>query len=157
MPVLWIGASCLSKMNVGDGSGDMEWNGSSTFLRIQGPWVWLVIQENSTHLSVLLHWPHTFPNPLIHLMRHCMPVSVTGSPISSGLFSCWKSIFLFLSQTCSDSLSVCLLPPFTPPTHKHTFSSSRLCSCSPSLTVSVLLSFSVCPSLPSLLGCSWML
>lgn len=113
--------------------------------------MWLVIRENSIHLSVLLHWQHTFPNPLIHLMRHCMPVSVTGSPISSGLFSSWKSIFLFLSQTRSDLLSVCLLPPFTPPTHKHTFSSSRLCSCSPSLTVSVLLSFSPSPSvLPSL-------
>lgn len=154
MPVLWIGASCLSKMNVGDGSGDMEWNGSSTFLRILGPWVWLVKQENSTHLSVLLHWQHAFPNPLIHLMHHCVPASVTGSPISSGLYSCWKSIFLFLSLTHSDSLSVCLRPLHPPQT---LFSSPRLCSCSPSFTVSVLLSFSVCPSLPSLLGCSWML
>lgn len=122
MPVLWIGASCLSKMNVGDGSGDMKWNGSSTFLRILGPWVWLVIQENSAHLSVLLHWQHTFPNPLIHLMRHCVPASVTGSPISSGLYSCWKSIFLFLSLTHSDSLSVCLPPPPSPlHPHEHTF------------------------------------
>lgn len=156
MPVLWIGASCLSKMNVGDGSGDMEWNGSSTFLRMLGPWVWLVIQQNSTRLSVLLHWQHTFPNPLIHLMRHCVSASVTGSPISSGLYSCWKSIFLFLSRTHSGSLSVCLpSPPSTP--LQTLFSSPRLCSCSPSLTVSVPLSFPVCPSLPSLLGFSWML
>lgn len=152
MPVLWIGASCLSKMNVCDGSGDMEWNGSSTFLRILGPWVWLVIQENSTHLSVLLHWQHTYPNPLIHLMRHCVSASVTGRPISSGLYFCWKSIFLFLSLTHSDSLPVCLHP--TPTPHKHFFFSlPRLCSgyaAHPSLSQSFSPSPSVLLSLPCL-------
>lgn len=149
MPVLWIGASCLSKMNVGDRSGDMEWNGSSTFLRILGPWVWLVIQENSTHLSVLLHWQHTFPNPLIHLMHHCVPASVTGSPISSGLYSCWKSIFLFLSLTHSDSLPVFLCPPSTP--HKHFFLHQGYAPAAhPSLSLSFSPSPSVLPSLPCL-------
>lgn len=125
MPVLWIGASCLSKMNVGDGSGDREWNGSSTFFRIPGSWVWLVIQENSIHLSVLLHWQHTVPNPFIHLMRHCIPVSVTRSPILSGLYSCWKSIFLFLFLNQSDLLFVHLYPPLHTPHPQTHFSFTK--------------------------------
>lgn len=151
MPVLWIGASCLSKMNVGDASGDMEWNGSSTFLRILGPWVWLVIQENSARLSVLLRWQHTFPNPLIHLMRHCVSTLVTGSPISSGFYFSWKSIFLFLSLTHFDCLSVCLQPPpsFTP--HKHFFLHQGYAPAAhPSLSQSLSPSASVLPSLPCL-------